>query len=85
MDIERGTTLDSPCMITVPGADNSKDKFENLCHVIADISAAPCKLTHGRSGQVCYSREYDVVLLVGLTELKAQIRWIDSSTVCIHE
>ena len=64
-----------------------KDKFEILCHVVADISAAPCKLTTGKapSWKVCYSREYDVVLLVGLTELKAQIRWIDSTTVRIHQ
>jgi hypothetical protein len=33
---------------------------------------------------MCYTREYDVVLLVGLTELKAQIRWIDSVTVRLH-
>ena len=25
--------------------------------------------------------EYDVILLVGLTELKAQVSWIDSKTV----
>lgn len=34
---------------------------------------------------MCYYREYDVVLLVGLTELKAQIRWTDSVTVRTHE
>ena len=26
-------------------------------------------------------RSYDLILLVGLTELKAQIAWIDSTTV----
>ena len=61
------------------------DKFETLCHVVADISAAPCKLERGRLGEKCYSREYDVVLLVGLTELKAEIRWTDSTTVSFHE
>ena len=30
---------------------------------------------------MCYLRKYRVVLLVGLTELKAQIRWVDSTTV----
>ena len=70
--------------IPVAGAHNQKDSFETLCHVVADISAAPftCKL--GKSGKMCYSREYDVVLLVGLTELKAQIRWFDSETVRSH-
>ena len=31
-----------------------------------------------------YRRKYDVVLLVGLTELKAQVSWIDSKTVRVH-
>ena len=31
-----------------------------------------------------YRREYDVILLVGLTELKAQLSWIDSETVRAH-
>ena len=57
------------------------DKFETLCHVVANISEAPFTSKVGRLGKMCYSREYDVVLLVGLTELKAQIRWIDSKTV----
>ena len=60
------------------------DNFETLCHIVADISAAPATLQHGVSGNICYTREYDVVLLVGLTELKAQIRWIDSATVRIY-
>ena len=28
-----------------------------------------------------YRRKYTVILLVGLTELKAQVGWIDSKTV----
>ena len=28
-----------------------------------------------------YRRKYDVILLVGLTELKAQVGWIDPKTV----
>ena len=51
---------------------------------MADISAAPYTLKVGKSGKRCYSRDYDVVLLVGLTELKAQIRWIDYRTVRIR-
>lgn len=64
---------------------NTTDNFEILCNVVADISAAPCTLERGVDGRTCYRREYDVVLLVGLTELKAQIRWTDSITVCTHE
>jgi len=60
--------------------DVESNRFETLCHVVADISAAPCTSKIGRFGKMCYARRLDVVLLVGLTELKAQIRWIDSRT-----
>jgi hypothetical protein len=71
-------------MVSASDAHDPKDRFETLCHVAADVSAAPSKLKFGESGKVCYYREYDVVLLVGLTELKAQIRWTDATTVRIH-
>jgi len=57
--------------------DVERDRFETLCNVVADISAAPYTCRRGSSGDMCYYREFDVVLLVGLTELKAQIRWYD--------
>ena len=68
-------------MIPISSTHNSKDRFDTLCHVAADVSGAPCTFKIGKSGKSCYHREYDVVLLVGLTELKAQIRWTDSTTV----
>ena len=57
-----------------------KDKFETLCHVKADVSTALCTSSFA-TGNVGYRLEYDIVLLVGLTELKAQVSWIDSATV----
>lgn len=71
-------------MDPLSGAHNTIDRFETLCHVNADISAAPYTTKVGTSSAVCYYREYEVVLLVGLTELKAQIRWTDSTTVRVH-
>ena len=71
-------------MPSVPSAHNPIAKFETLCHVVADISGAPFTTKRGTSGKTCYCGEYDVVLLVGLTELKAQIRWTDFATVRIH-
>ena len=60
-----------------------KDQFETLCRVKADVSTAP--YTSGfATGNVGYRREYHIVLLVGLTELKAQASWIDSATVRMH-
>ena len=57
------------------------DKFETVCSVQADISTAPYQTRQGNTGGVSYKRAYEVILLVGLTELKAQIAWIDSVTV----
>ena len=34
-----------------------------------------------KTGVMGYERDYTVILLVGLTELKAQVSWIDSETV----
>jgi hypothetical protein len=72
-------------VIPVSDTHDSKDKFEDLCEIYADISAAPSTPQLGSSGKMCYYREFDVVLLTGLTEMKAEIRWTDSVTVRIHE
>jgi len=55
-----------------------------LCYVRADISSAPFVTKPTATGQTGYKREYDIILLVGLTELKAQVCWIDSKTVRAH-
>ena len=57
------------------------DKYERLCGVRADLSTAPYQTKRGRYGTMCYVRDFEVILLVGLTELMAQISWIDSVTV----
>ena len=59
-------------------AQSQKDKFEKLCSIAADLSTAPYKANPAGTG---YLREFDIILLVGLTELKAQVSWIDSKTV----
>ena len=56
------------------------DKFETLCLVEADISNAPYT-TSSATGKKGYRRDYNMIFLVGLTELKAQVSWIDSTTV----
>ena len=65
-------------------AQSQKDKFETLCCVMADLSGAPYISIPAGRGKKAYRRDYDVILLVGLTELKAQIGWIDSETVRAH-
>jgi len=72
-----------PCYF-VESAQSQKDKFETLCRVTADISGAPYTSKLVETGQTAYERKYDVILLVGLTELKAQVSWNDSETVRTH-
>ena len=61
-----------------------KDKFEELCSVEADISSAPYTSKLVETGKMVYERRFEIILLVGLTELKAQVGWIDSETVRPH-
>ena len=55
-----------------------------LCNIRADLSTAPYQ-TESKNEKMYYTRNFDVILLVGLTELKAQIAWIDAETVSPHE
>lgn len=83
MDVEPG--IRDSAWSPDPALNNSKDRFKELCRITADISAAPSTRVPGSSGKMCYYREFDVVLLTGLTEMKAQIRWTDSVTVRTNE
>ena len=82
-DVEPGKVFSFPGTL-VKICSGSKDKFETLCHVMADISSAPYGSHFAPTGKQVYSRDYDVILLVGLTELKAQVSWIESRTVRAH-
>ena len=64
-------------------AQSQEDKFKTLCDIKADVSTAPCTLSFA-TGKMGYRREYDIILLVGLTELKALVSWTDSKTVRTH-
>jgi hypothetical protein len=68
----------------VKSAQGQKDKFEALCRVNADISSASYISKPLEAGEMGYRRDHDITLLVGLTELKAQVSWIDSKTVRPH-
>jgi len=52
-----------------------------LCCVKVDISDIPYTSKLGEAGKKGYTRKYNLILLVGLTELKAQISWTDPKTV----
>ena len=57
--------------------------FPTLCTVTADTRqmAKLLKLRYGVGGVPYYRIDYKVVLLFGLTELKAQISWMENVTV----
>ena len=82
-DVEPGRVFTFPWYL-VEGAQSPKDKFKTLCSVKANISSAPYTSKLVETGKMGYERKFDVILLVGLTELKAQAGWIDSRTVRWH-
>ncbi|KAK0196216.1 hypothetical protein F5146DRAFT_319918 [Armillaria mellea] len=59
--------------------DLNPNMFSTLCTVQADTSGISQDLAveTGRGGQRYYSIKFDVVLLFGLTELKAQLQWVE--------
>ena len=60
------------------------DNFSELCTIEADLSRVPMlprsKVT---GGGIFYRVEYDIVLLFGMTELKAQLAWKENVS-CLH-
>lgn len=57
--------------------DVEPEMFSKLCTVYADTSRAQKHKKKGPMGHF-FRAEYKVILLCGLTELKAQISWIEN-------
>ncbi|PFH47369.1 hypothetical protein AMATHDRAFT_67869 [Amanita thiersii Skay4041] len=57
--------------------------FSPVCTVVADTSSIPESETTQQSldGMRYYRKEFDIILLFGMTELKAQIAWKESGGV----
>lgn len=68
-DIEPGRVFSLPWYL-VKNSQRQKDKFEVLCSIEADITGAPYTQKLAETGKMGYERSCDVILLVGLTELK---------------
>ncbi|PFH48903.1 hypothetical protein AMATHDRAFT_5374 [Amanita thiersii Skay4041] len=60
--------------------DKAPGFFPDLCKITANVSEVKRTISpqFNRSGQKYYNLDFDVVLLFGLTELKAQIAWNDN-------
>jgi len=60
--------------------------FTILCEVEADLSSCGAIIRRQKSdgSGVYYTASFDVVLLIGLTELKAQIAWDEDVSRSIY-
>lgn len=63
----------------MPALTPPLDMYKPLCTVVADTSQATKALkSHTTAtGKTYYRQDFDVILLLGLTELKAQISWME--------
>jgi hypothetical protein len=61
--------------------DTHLANYAKLCNIEADLSHLPLTPLRGSQGGTYYRVDYDVVLLFGLTELKAMIAWEEE--VCL--
>jgi hypothetical protein len=82
---------------TEPGGKNSNqfqnysrsfmipEMFATLCTVEADTSqmAKAMQPRRGLGGALFYEQIFSVVLLFGLTELKAQLSWMEDVSTCL--
>ena len=58
----------------------SPERFIDLCEVTADLTEVKSSIKpqyNSSNGTKFYTLQFDVVLLFGLTELQAQIAWIE--------
>ena len=53
------------------------ENYTHLCDIALDLSTVPLISRQNSAGKTYYSLDYDVVLSFGLTELKAQVAWLE--------
>ena len=60
------------------------DNYTKLCTIESDLSRAPMIIRPKATGKGnFYSVDYDIILLLGMTELKVQIAW-EENVSCFH-
>ncbi|KAI9060751.1 hypothetical protein FKP32DRAFT_1595071 [Trametes sanguinea] len=62
---------------TSPWIDDFPEMFTHLCTIYADTSAVSREPKIGLSRRIYYEQNFNIVLICGLTELQAQISWIE--------
>ncbi|KAF8333699.1 hypothetical protein F5887DRAFT_1063656 [Amanita rubescens] len=60
--------------------DTEQYNYSPVCTVVADTSSIPEPETtrHSADGMQYYRKEFDIILLFGMTELKAQLAWTEN-------
>jgi len=59
--------------------DEDSSMYSTLCYVTADTSQLPNPPKTSQDGRSTYHRiKFDVIMSFGLTELKAQIAWVEN-------
>ena len=73
------------CRLLLKHTHETAELFSPLCTVKADTSMMAKALVpkYGLRGERYYRQDFSVVLLFGLTELKAQISWIEDVSLII--
>jgi len=62
-------------------ADTEPANFTKLCDLEVDLSQIPKSVIRLSARRTYYSSECDLVLIFGLTELRAQVRWLGEDGV----
>jgi hypothetical protein len=77
-DVDTGecSCLTIICLTFLTNFFLKKDNYTKLCTIEADLSRVPLSPRPKASGKGNFYRvDYDIVLLFGMTELKAQVTW----------
>ena len=59
------------------------ENYFPFCEIVADLSAIPLIPCQNLAGESYLRSDYDIVLLFGLAELKAQVAWHDAEVRCL--
>lgn len=79
-DIDSGMSISSVCSTLLEAfliRGNYPENYTQLCNIVTDLSNVPLTPMTNPDGETYYRIYYDIVLLFGLTEMKALVAWKD--------
>lgn len=64
---------------------NHPENYTKLCDITVNISHLPQPVKKGPDGDMYHEVEYDIVMMLGLTEFKVQLAWKENvCNFCTH-